>query len=88
MVEEASREIRIKIINFIMFAKYTNNSLIIASQGRSKRKTHGFAIVNIEYIVCYINYLTFLAKTAYSAFAFDSESLSRDLRVRNSFCLM
>jgi hypothetical protein len=42
MVEEASREIRIKIIDFIMFAKYADNSLMMTSLGWIKEENLWF----------------------------------------------
>jgi hypothetical protein len=42
MVEEASRKIRIKIIDFIMSAKYADNSLIMTSLGWIKEENPQF----------------------------------------------
>jgi hypothetical protein len=42
MVEEASREIRIKIIDFIMSTKYANNSLMMTSLGWIKEEIPWF----------------------------------------------
>ena len=51
MLEEVSREIRIRIIDFIMSMYADKTPINDQPRGDTKRKTGGFATVNNEYML-------------------------------------